>query len=31
MSESSLRVIALPLLVYPYPELDTEQHEIRKP
>ena len=31
MSESSLTVIVLPLLVYPYPELDIEQDEIRKP
>ena len=30
MSESSLRVIVLPLLVYPYFELDIDQDEIRK-
>ena len=30
MSESSLRVIVLPSLVYPYFELDNEQDEIRK-
>ena len=30
MSESSLRVIVLPSLVYPYFELDIEQNEIRK-
>ena len=30
MSESSLRVIVLPSLVYPYFELDIEQDEIRK-
>ena len=31
MSESSLRVILLPSLVYPYLELDIEQDGIRKP
>ena len=31
MSEFSLRVIVLQSLVYPYPELDVEQDEIRKP
>ena len=30
MSESSLKVIVLPSLVYPYYELDIEQDEIRK-
>ena len=30
MSESSLRVIVLPSLVYPYFELDNKQDEIRK-
>ena len=30
-SESSLRVIALPSLVYPYFELDIEQDKIGKP
>ena len=30
MRESSLRVIVLPSLVYPYFELDIEQDEIRK-
>ena len=30
MSESSLRVIVLPLLIYPYFELDIEQDEMRK-
>ena len=30
MAESSLRVIVLPSLVYPYFELDIEQEEIRK-
>ena len=30
MSESSLRVIVLPSLVYPYFYLDIEQDEIRK-
>ena len=30
MSESSLRVIVLPSLVFPYFELDIEQDEIRK-
>ena len=30
MSESLLRVIVLPLLVYPYFELDNEQDEIHK-
>ena len=30
MSESSLKVIVLPSLVYPYCELDIEQDEIRK-
>ena len=30
MSESSLRVILLPSLVYPYFELDNKQDEIRK-
>ena len=31
MSESSLRVIVLPSLVYSYFDLDIEQDEIRKP
>ena len=31
MSESSLRVIVLPSLVYSYFDLDFEQDEIRKP
>jgi len=31
MSESLLRVIELPSLVYPYFELDIKQDEIRKP
>ena len=30
MSESSHRVIVLPLLVYPYIKLDIDQDEIRK-
>ena len=30
MSESLLRVIVLPLLVYPYFELDIEQDEIKQ-
>ena len=30
MSESSLKVIVLPSLVYPYYKLDIEQDEIRK-
>ena len=30
MSESSLRVIVLPSLVYPYFEVDNKQDEIRK-
>ena len=30
MSESSLRVIVLPSLVYPYFKLDNKQDEIRK-
>ena len=30
MSQSSLRVIAVSSLVYPYFELDFEQNEIRK-
>ena len=30
MSESSLRVIVLPSLVYPYFKLDSKQDEIRK-
>ena len=30
MSESLLRVIVLPSLVYPYFELDIKQDEIRK-
>ena len=30
MSESSLRVIVLPSLVYPYYELDTKRDEIHK-
>ena len=30
MSESLLRVIVLPSLVYPYFELEIEQDEIRK-
>ena len=30
MSESSLRVIVLPLLVYPHFQLGIEQDEIRK-
>ena len=30
MSESSLRVIVLPLLVYPYFKLDIERDKIRK-
>ena len=31
MSESLLRVIVLPLLIYPYPQLDVEQDEVRQP
>ena len=30
MSESSLRIIVLPLLIYPYFRLDIEQDEICK-
>ena len=30
MSDSLLRVIVLPSLVYPYPELDIEQDEVHQ-